>query len=155
MSQLTRTVSATPDQVFAVLADGWTYSGWVVGCSHIRDVDPGFPAPGTRIHHSVGVWPALVEDTTSVVECDPEKKLVLDARVWPAGKAQVTFVLEPKGSRTAVTMEEHATAGPGRLLRNPLGDLALDKRNEESLARLFAMAMRRPPCVYPDQLGDR
>ena len=151
MGTITRTVATTPDRVFAVLADGWTYSGWVVGCSHIRDVDAGYPAPGTRIHHSVGVWPATVEDTTEAVEMVPDKRLVLDARVWPVGKARVSFTLEARGAETAVTMEEEATDGPGRLLQNKATDVLLDKRNDESLARLFAMAVRRGPCIYPDR----
>jgi uncharacterized protein YndB with AHSA1/START domain len=153
MGTITRTVAATPDRVFAILADGWTYSGWVVGCSHIRDVDEGFPARGTRIHHSVGVWPATIEDTTASVECEPGKRLVLDARVWPVGKARVTFTLEEVPDGTAVTMEEETTAGPGRALQNKLTDPLLDKRNDESLARLFAMAIRRGPCIYPDRDG--
>jgi hypothetical protein len=33
-----RVIQAPADHVFAVLADGWTYSDWVVGTAHIRDV---------------------------------------------------------------------------------------------------------------------
>jgi uncharacterized protein YndB with AHSA1/START domain len=147
---ITRTVATSPDRVFAVLADGWTYSGWVVGCSHIRNVDAGFPAPGTKIHHSVGVWPATIEDTTEVVEVEDGKRLVLEARVWPVGRAKVVFTLATQGDETVVTMEEESTGGPGKVLQNPVTDPVLDKRNEESLARLFAMAVHRGPAVYPD-----
>jgi uncharacterized protein YndB with AHSA1/START domain len=150
MGTVTRTVDTTPDRVFAVLADGWTYSGWVVGCSHIRNVDAGFPAPGTKIHHSVGVWPATIEDTTEAVEVEDGKRLVLEARVWPVGKAKVAFTLVADGDGTVVTMEEETTGGPGRVLQNPVTDPVLDKRNEESLARLFAMAVHRGPAVYPE-----
>ena len=150
MGMITRTVATSPDRVFAVLADGWTYSGWVVGCSHIRNVDAGFPAPGTKIHHSVGVWPATIEDTTEVVEVEDGKRLVLEARVWPVGRAKVVFTLATQGDETVVTMEEETTGGPGKVLQNPVTDPVLDKRNEESLARLFAMAVHRGPAVYPD-----
>jgi uncharacterized protein YndB with AHSA1/START domain len=151
MGIVTRIVATTPDRVFAILADGWTYSGWVVGCSHIRNVDPDFPAPGTRVHHSVGVWPATIEDTTAVVEVEVDKRLVLDARVWPVGKARVTFTLEQKGDETEVTMEEETTAGPGKVLQNKVTDPLLDKRNDESLSRLFAMAIHRGPAIYPER----
>jgi uncharacterized protein YndB with AHSA1/START domain len=150
MGLITRTVATTPDRVFAILADGWTYSGWVVGCSHIRNVDAGFPAPGTKIHHSVGVWPATVEDTTEVVEVEDGKRLVLEARVWPVGKAKVAFTLATQGEETIVTMEEDTTGGPGKILQNPVTDPILDKRNDESLSRLFAMAIHRGPALYPD-----
>ena len=35
---VTRDVAATRQRVWDVLADGWTYSGWVVGNSRIRAV---------------------------------------------------------------------------------------------------------------------
>jgi uncharacterized protein YndB with AHSA1/START domain len=152
MGTVIRTVATTPDRVFAILADGWTYSGWVVGCSHIRNVDGGFPGRGTKIHHSVGVWPATIEDTTEVVEVEEGKRLVLEARVWPAGKAKVAFTLAADGDGTVVTMEEEATGGPGKVLQNPVTDPLLDKRNEESLDRLFAMAIHRGPAIYPEPL---
>jgi uncharacterized protein YndB with AHSA1/START domain len=57
MSTTTRTIHATPDAVFDVLADGWSYSQWVVGASRVRDVTDGWPAEGTHIHHSVGPGP--------------------------------------------------------------------------------------------------
>jgi uncharacterized protein YndB with AHSA1/START domain len=154
MGTVIETVATTPERVFAILADGWTYSGWVVGCSHIRNVDLDWPAPGTRIHHSVGVWPATIEDTTSVVEIDPGKRLVLEARVWPVGKARVAFTLEDLGGETRVTMEEETTGGPGKALQNRVTDPLLDKRNEESLARLFAMAVHRGPAIYPERDGS-
>ena len=68
MSRVTRTVLAVPDQVWGVLADGWLYPLWVVGASRMREVDDHWPAVGARLHHSVGAWPALIDDTTSVLE---------------------------------------------------------------------------------------
>jgi uncharacterized protein YndB with AHSA1/START domain len=153
MGTVTRTVATTPARVFAILADGWTYSGWVVGCSHIRNVDRGFPTPGTKIHHSVGVWPATIEDTTEAVEMEPDRRLVLEARVWPVGKAKVSFTLEARGDETVVTIAEEATDGVGRALQNKATDPLLDKRNEESLERLFAMAVHRGPAIYPELDG--
>jgi hypothetical protein len=68
-----RRVKCSPEQVFAVLNDGWTYPLWVVGASRIRDVDDGWPALGTKLHHSFGVWPALIDDTTEVLKIEPGK----------------------------------------------------------------------------------
>jgi hypothetical protein len=40
---VTRDIAATRQRVWDVLANGWTYSGWVVGNSRIRAVDPAWP----------------------------------------------------------------------------------------------------------------
>ena len=79
MTEVTRLVDAPPAEVFATLADGWTYPLWVVGAAHMRAVDPAFPAVGSKLHHSVGLWPLLIEDTTEVVEMDPDRRLVSHA----------------------------------------------------------------------------
>lgn len=136
MSTTSRQVDATPDRVWSVLADGWLYPLFVVGASRMRDVDEGWPAVGTRLHHSVGSWPLLIDDTTEVLEVEEPSRLVLQARGWPAGEARVEFVLEPTGDGTLVTIHEDATAGPGLLVPKPLRDVQLRLRNEESLQRL-------------------
>ena len=82
MSVQTRRVAATPDRVWDVLGDGWLYSGWVVGTSHIRSVDEAWPNAGTRLHHSVGSWPIMISDSTRGVETQPPRMLVLQARAW-------------------------------------------------------------------------
>src|SRR3954471_9339924 len=46
MPSVSRSIGAAPDEVFAQLADGWIYGAWVVGASHIRDVDAEWPAVG-------------------------------------------------------------------------------------------------------------
>ncbi|MDT5282412.1 MAG: hypothetical protein QOJ20_3607 [Mycobacterium sp.] len=45
---VTRDVAATRQRVWDVLADGWTYSGWVVGNSRIRAVSSNWPAPSAH-----------------------------------------------------------------------------------------------------------
>ena len=42
-----RTTTASRDRVWEVIADGWTYSQWVVGNSRMRAVDPEWPQPGS------------------------------------------------------------------------------------------------------------
>jgi carbon monoxide dehydrogenase subunit G len=136
MSTTTRSVSATPEQVWKVLSDGWLYPLFVVGASRMRDVDESWPAVGARLHHSVGTWPLLIDDTTEVVELDEGKRLLLLARGWPAGQAHVDISLEPQGDSTVVTITEDATAGPGLLVPKPLRDVQLHWRNVETLRRL-------------------
>jgi len=136
MSTTTRSVSATPEQVWKVLSDGWLYPLFVVGASRMRDVDESWPAVGARLHHSVGTWPLLIDDTTEVVEVEEGKRLLLLARGWPAGQAHVDISLEPDGDTTVVTITEDATAGPGLLVPKPLRDAQLHWRNIETLRRL-------------------
>ncbi|WP_297619056.1 SRPBCC family protein [Nocardioides sp.] len=143
MSTTTRSIAATPAQVWSVLADGWLYPLFVVGASRMRDVDDTWPAVGSRLHHSVGVWPALIDDTTEVLEIDEGTRLLLLARGWPAGQAHVEISLRPAGDSTEVTIVEQATAGPGALIPKPIQDPQLHVRNVETLRRLAFVAEGR------------
>jgi uncharacterized protein YndB with AHSA1/START domain len=144
VTEVSRVVDAPPDAVFAVLADGWSYAGWVVGSSHIRDVDEGWPAVGTRIHHSVGPWPLHIQDVTTVRDVEPGLSLSLEAQGWPLGTAAVGLTLVPHGDgKTQVRMTEHIIRGPGKLLPAVLQALIVKPRNKESLARLADVATGR------------
>jgi uncharacterized protein YndB with AHSA1/START domain len=138
-----RRLNCLPDQVFAVLNDGWLYPLWVVGASRMRDVDDGWPAAGTKLHHSFGVWPALIDDSTEVLEIEPGKRLVLEARGWPIGKARVEITVEPDGEGALVSIAEDATGGPARLVPEPIRQPTIDFRNRETLRRLAYIAEGR------------
>ena len=146
-----REIRASRSQVWDVMADGWTYSQWVVGNSRIRAVDPNWPAPGSTIRHSIGVWPLVIDDESMVEESVPLAKLVLHAKGGPFGGARVILRLSdvPEGSR--VVMEEYPVSGPGAMLPNRLSDLAAWPRNRETLWRLGALAER----LKPTELSDR
>jgi hypothetical protein len=142
MSDVSRIFNCTPDKVFDVLSDGWSYATWVVGAARIRGVDEGFPAPGTKVHHSVGLWPVLLSDHTEVEAFDPPREALLLARAWPAGEARVRITCEPLGAQTKVTMAEHVVSGPARVVPRPLEDAMLHFRNHEALLRLGYLAER-------------
>jgi hypothetical protein len=135
----------SPENVFAVLADGWSYAGWVVGNSHVREVDPSWPAIGTRIHHSAGAWPVQIKDSTEVVAIAPGRLLELDAKLSLFGAARIRFTLtsSDNGRGTLITMAEEAVRGPGRLIPTPVQALLIRPRNRESLARLGDLAAGR------------
>lgn len=139
MSVQSRRIADGVDRVWDVLSDGWLYSGWVVGTSHIRSVDASWPQVGAQLHHSAGTWPAVIKDRTEVLESRPSERLVLQARGWPLGEARVELDLAPDGDGCQVTITETPTDGPGRWLHNPLQEKALDARNRESLSRLADM----------------
>lgn len=141
MVQVTRTIKAPVDEVFAVLADGWSYASWVVGASHIRGVDDAWPAVGARIHHSVGPWPGTIQDTTAVRAVDSPHSIELDARLWPFGSAIVRLELRTLGpSSCEVVMTERAVRGPSRFIPHAAQALLLAPRNRESLSRLADLA---------------
>lgn len=130
--------------VFAVLADGWLYGLWVVGASHIRKVDSGWPQVGTRIHHSVGGWPLARQDTTKVRAIDAPHRLELEAWLWPMGAAYIRLDLTELGpDRTEIGITERVVRGPAKYLPGRVQDLALVPRNRESLQRLAALAVGR------------
>jgi hypothetical protein len=149
-------VNCSPERVFAVLNDGWLYPVWVVGASRMRDVDEDWPAPGTRLHHSFGVWPALIDDTTEVLEIDPGKRLVLEARGWPIGKARVEITVEADGDDSLITISEDATSGPARMAPESVRQPTIDFRNRETLRRLGYIAEGRHDDLQgqPD-IGER
>lgn len=138
---VTREVAAPPEQVFAVLAQGWLYPTWVVGAARMRDVDGHWPAQGSKLHHSFGSWPVMIDDETEVLRSEAPRRLVLQARGWPAGEATVDIRIEPlAGGRSRVTLAEDASAGPGRFVPGPLRSAAITFRNRETLRRLAFIA---------------
>lgn len=140
---VTRDIAAAPQRVWDVIADGWTYSQWVVGNSRMRAVDPNWPAPGSTIHHSIGVWPVLLNDETVVEEAVEPERLVLYAKGRPFGGARIILRLVeiPQGCR--VEMDEFPISGVGKLIPDRLGDMAAYPRNTETLRRLAFLAERR------------
>lgn len=144
MAIVEKVIQAPPQQVFDVLADGWTYSDWVVGTVHVRDVDDHWPAVGSQLHHRAGPWPFSLTDSSTVLACEPPHRLLIRAGLWPAGEAIVAFTLEPVGSdATRVRLGEDFAAGPLRWVRNKLNDLVLKQRNKETLSRLSDIATRQ------------
>lgn len=140
MATTKRHINATPEAIFEVLGNGWLFPSWVVGASRIRGVDPSWPVPGARLHHSFGVWPLVINDTTSVLEWKPTSHVKLRARGWPIGEAEITLDITPQGTGSYVRMHEDAAEGPGRLVLKPIRDIGLLIRNREALQRLAWLA---------------
>jgi uncharacterized protein YndB with AHSA1/START domain len=139
----TRRIDATRAAVFDVLANGWLYSNWVVGTSHMRAVEADWPAAGSRLFHASGVWPMVTRDETVVDSMEPGLTLELTARGRPLGEAKILMELADDGAGCVVTMHETPVSGPGSWLHNPLSEALLVRRNTESLHRLAAVAERR------------
>lgn len=138
-----RLFDCAPEDVFAVLGDGWLYPTWVVGASRMRDVDPEWPAEGAVIHHSLGAWPILIDDETTSIDWSPPHRMKLRAKVGPLGRAIVVIEVKPRGEGCVVRMSEEPVAGIARRLPRVLWAPLLHARNEEALRRLSFLAEGR------------
>ena len=141
MSTVSLLFNSSAADVWRVIADGWLYSGWVVGASRIRDVDAEWPGTGAQLHHSVGAWPLVINDSTRVTAVEPGRSLELVARGWPMGEAKVDIRLEDRGNQCRVTIAEDVIRGPGKLMPKFLRDPVISARNRETLRRLELMAI--------------
>jgi hypothetical protein len=140
-----RDVSASRQAVWDVMANGWTYTQWVVGNSRTRAVDSNWPEPGATIKHSVGVWPLVVNDKTEVESCTPGEELVLNARLGLLGAARITLRLSDIRDGCRIEMIEVPVSGPARLMPDRIALTAVYPRNRECLWRLGALAERLKP----------
>lgn len=138
--------TASRERVWAMIADGWTYSQWVVGNSRMRAVDPDWPAVGSTIHHTVGVWPLVLNDETVVEECRPLEMLVLQAKGRPFAKARITLRLfDGAGGGCRIEMAEVPVGAPMGWVPERVALALAAPRNRECLRRLSALAERRWP----------
>ena len=131
-------IDAPPEDVWRVLVDPARYAQWVVGTRRIRDVDRRWPVEGARFHHALGLPGAELHDTTSIVEQDRPRRLVLEVRFRPAGLARVELGLRrlDRGRRTLLTMREHSVRSPVPVVRSRAVEPVLAVRNWWSLRRL-------------------
>ncbi|MDM7884662.1 SRPBCC family protein [Curtobacterium sp. RHCKG23] len=143
MAKNVRIMHCTPEQVFDVLRDGWLYPTWVVGASRMRGQDPSWPAVGSELHHSFGIWPFVIDDTTTVLEVDEPRRLVIEARGWPFGEARVEVDVEPHPRGCRVTLREEFVRGAVSFVPGFLAQPGIWIRNHEGIRRLRWIAEGR------------
>jgi len=131
-----------PSAVWDALADAGGYGYWVVGSKVIREADATWPAPGAKIHHTVGLGPFEVSDHTECLEADEPRRLQLRAKARPLGTAKVTLEMTPKDGGTIVEMTENPDGASRPLAFLPPLQLFSALRNAESLMRLEELALR-------------
>jgi hypothetical protein len=138
-----RFVHAAPEAVFRVLNDPWSYPSWVVGASRARAVEGTWPQPGAKLHHSFGLWPAVVDDLTEIREWDEPRHAVLEAHGGFLGIARVQFDIKERRGGCVVRMDEDAISGPGMLVPKPVRDVLGLPRMVEALKRLAFLAEKK------------
>ncbi|HLH57799.1 MAG TPA: SRPBCC family protein [Streptosporangiaceae bacterium] len=150
MAVLNVLVDRPCQHVWDVLSDGASYAEWVVGTQHIDDVDPDWPALGTKIHYSFGVGPWTMNDVTTVRLVEPGKRLELEVQAGPVGTARVAIELIPWGEeRTVVILDEHPLSGLGARWHSIIVEGVLRLRNERMLRSLADLVRRRNPGAEP------
>jgi uncharacterized protein YndB with AHSA1/START domain len=140
-------VPADRSTVWAALVDPRTYPEWLAGCKDIRGVDEAWPAVGSAFHHRVGAGPVTLDDRTSIVDIQHERRLVLRIRATFAIQAVVTFELREAPGGTIVTFEEEPAH---RLIGNvvrPVLDPLTHVRNKASLRRLATLLAAPAPST--------
>ena len=131
-----------PAAVWDALSDAGGYGYWVVGSKVIRDADAAWPAPGSKIHHTVGLGPLEISDHTESLEADAPRRLQLRAKGRPLGTAKVTLEMTPKDGGTVVSITENPDGAFRPLAFIPPLQLLSALRNAESLMRLEELALR-------------
>lgn len=143
MAFSSRLIDAPAEAVFAVLADPHTYPDWLLGAAVVRDADHNWPSPGSVFHHTVGIRPFALSDTTMVRDVEPNRSLRLSVRARPLITAEVEFRIVPDGDRCVVTMQEEPSFRMiGNLVR-PVMDPVTHVRNHRSLQQLDELVARR------------
>jgi uncharacterized protein YndB with AHSA1/START domain len=143
VSTNTRFMLVPPEAVWEALSDAQAYGYWVVGSKVIREADPHWPQPGSKIHHTVGIGPLELSDHTESIEAERPRRLQLRAKGRPLGTARVTLDMVPKAGGTLVRMVENPD-GPFRpLALVPPLQIFSKLRNAESLMRLEELALRQ------------
>jgi uncharacterized protein YndB with AHSA1/START domain len=133
-------IDAPAENVFRVLADPESYAHWVVGSNEIRAYDEDWPRVGSTFHHTQGKWPLTVKDTSSVLEADAGRRLVLEVRTRPFVVAKVELDLTEENRKTRVWMVESPTGGVLKPLNNPVLEFLTHLRNKRGLSRLARLA---------------
>lgn len=141
LAEVRRHVDAPATAVWGVLADGWLYANWVVGASRVRSVDLTWPSMDSTLQHSFGVWPAVINDESRVLESEPARRLVIQARGWPMGEARVELTIDAWDDDSCdVALVEDAVAGPGTVVPRAVRQPVIAMRNREAVHRLALIA---------------
>lgn len=140
MASVEKWVPAQPADVWAILADPRGYAFWVVGSHDIVAADNEWPAVGATFKHVQGQGPLKISDTTTVLEVDPPRRLVLEVRVRPILTAIVELGIKPSKGGTCITIDERVNGGALRVVPRFVTSPLIALRNADALRRLAAMA---------------
>ena len=98
-------IARPPEEVWAVVSDPTTHTGWRPDLVEFRQVSDGPLAVGSKIHEIIGFRGKQIEIDDVVTALEPSHRLALKGG-WEAADFELDFLLEPEGSGgTRVTMD--------------------------------------------------
>jgi hypothetical protein len=104
--------------------------------------------------------PSICEITSSVLECEAPRRLVLQARIRPIGQVRIELALRPSQQGTLVSMSEVPTSPAVARWTTPVIDPVTHKRNTEALRRLADVVaegvskLRSEGKISPGRMGE-
>ncbi len=155
MAPVEKWVPAQPGDVWAILADPRAYAFWVVGSHDVPEYDAHWPAVGATFRHVQGHGPVKLTDTSTVLEVDPGRRLVLEVRVRPVLTARVELDLRASKGGTCITIDEWVDGGALRVLPRFVTSPPIALRNADALRRLAAMAWVRSEARQASPSADQ
>ena len=146
-------MAGDPGRVWDMLSDGWLYPVWVVGATHMRDVDDHWPRVGARVAPSGRCVADLAvrhdrSDRGGTGAPAPAARPRLAGR-----RGTHRAAVEPHTGGSMVRMSEAPARGPALTLDNPLQRKLLVARNRESLSRLAAIVGNRRIPEQPNRFA--
>ncbi|MFG3281302.1 SRPBCC family protein [Streptomyces sp. NPDC048111] len=157
-----RLIKASPDTVWAVLADGNKYADWVVGTSSSRPVRGAWPRVGAAIEYEIRLGPVRLTNETVVRRCQGGTALELEAKAGILGTARIAVEVRTWGDHALVIVDEHPLQGAGGTLHNAGIEALIQLRHRPMLARLARLcedqegrpAQAAPPAAAPAAPGS-
>ena len=104
---------------------------------------PRLARTGTKLHHSFGMWPLLIDDTTEAIEIEPSRRLVLEARGWLVSKARVEITVNAAANGSLVSIAETSQTPLRQLVPQP-GTSGRHRRTQPQDAASARLPRRRP-----------
>jgi hypothetical protein len=139
---LRSTSTASPPEVWRVVADAWSYASWVVGAARVDAVVGPWPEPGGSLRYRAGAWPGTLPARAEVVSSVPGAELALHGDLGPAGAVDLVLTLHALPSGSEMAISEDVVAGPGRWIPAAARAAVIKARNRETLRRLALLAER-------------
>lgn len=133
--ELTRTIPASPERAFSVLADLNQARQWMPAIQSIEPLSQGAFGVGTSSKETRSAGKRILESTIRVVACDPASRIGLAVEARPM-TGQMEFTLSPAGTGAQVRYRaEMKRRGFMRLMSGTINRM-MEREDADLLERL-------------------
>src|SRR3954452_13140007 len=128
MSTTSREIAASPEAIWAVLADAHSYTRWVLGFTEIIAADPEWPTPGSTFEYAFRCGPFGLRGRAAVLQAHAPRHLRLRWRrgvlVLSTAEILVEPAADPESDRSVLRIrQEMACLFAGRSANPFVGGL--------------------------------